>query len=146
MRMTDQTANPVDIHVGQKIRLRRKQIRQSQGELGARLGISFQQIQKYERGTNRVSASMLVGIARAQELPIADYFEGLPDVKRAELSQHSKAASKWLASEEAWQVAEAMAELADPLRRAVLSLARNLARISRRADSEDDRFRVPDDG
>ncbi len=63
--------DPIDVAVGARIRLRRKVLRVSQGRLSAALGLTFQQIQKYERGANRVSASMLVKIARHLETTVA---------------------------------------------------------------------------
>ncbi len=64
-------ADPIDIAVGARIRMRRKLLRVSQGSLAEALGITFQQVQKYERGANRVSASMLVKIARRLECTVA---------------------------------------------------------------------------
>ncbi len=126
--MTEQTPDPVDAHVGQMIWLRRKQIGQSQSALAVQLGISFQQVQKYERGANRCSASMLVRIARAQELPVADYFDGLPSVAARDLTPEKRAAAEWLASGEAWKFAEALAQLDVDVRNAVLGLARDLGK------------------
>jgi transcriptional regulator with XRE-family HTH domain len=70
--------HPIDVHVGARIRLRRKLLRMSQTDLGKALGYSFQQIQKYEKGTNRVSASKLVAIGKALEVPITFFFDDLP--------------------------------------------------------------------
>ena len=71
--------DPVDAHVGAKLRGFRKTKRVSQTALAGAVGVSFQQIQKYESGTNRISASMLYGIARRLAVPIAGFFDGLPD-------------------------------------------------------------------
>jgi transcriptional regulator with XRE-family HTH domain len=67
----------VDVHVGQRIRHRRKQISLSQEKLADALGLTFQQVQKYERGANRVSASMLFRTAAKLEVPVSYFFEGL---------------------------------------------------------------------
>lgn len=72
-------ANPVDVSVGLTMRRRRKAIGMSQETLGEALGITFQQVQKYERGANRVSASKLYDAARTLGLPVAAFFAGLPD-------------------------------------------------------------------
>lgn len=80
---TDRTPNPVDIHVGARVRVRRKQKGISQEALANRLKLTFQQVQKYERGTNRISASKLYEIARALELPISDFFDGLDETSAA---------------------------------------------------------------
>lgn len=69
--------DPIDIHVGAMIRLRRKQLSISQDSLAKHLGLTFQQVQKYERGANRVSASMLYRIAGKLNASIASFFDGL---------------------------------------------------------------------
>jgi transcriptional regulator with XRE-family HTH domain len=71
--------NPVDLHVGARIRMRRKTLGISQERLAEALGLTFQQVQKYERGANRVSASKLYDIARTLRAPVAFFFEGLGD-------------------------------------------------------------------
>lgn len=71
---TDPDAHPVDRHVGLRIRMRRKELGLSQDRLADALGITFQQIQKYERGANRVSASMLSRIARTLGAPVSEMF------------------------------------------------------------------------
>lgn len=76
--MTD-TPNPVDLHVGAAIRTRRRLVGVSQEALAAALGLTFQQVQKYERGSNRVSASKLYEIARRLGVGIGHFFEGLAD-------------------------------------------------------------------
>lgn len=73
--------NPIDVHVGARIRLRRMMVDMSQTVLGEHLGITFQQIQKYEKGTNRVGASRLQAIARVLEVEVAWFFEGAPGMK-----------------------------------------------------------------
>lgn len=70
--------NPIDSHVGGRIRLRRNMVSMSQEKLGEQLGITFQQIQKYEKGTNRVGASRLQAIASILAVPVAFFFEGAP--------------------------------------------------------------------
>ena len=71
--------NAVDVHVGSRIRMRRQLLGMSQEQLGKAIGLTFQQIQKYEHGTNRVSASRLYDMAEALEVPISFFFEELPD-------------------------------------------------------------------
>ena len=68
--------DPVDIHVGKRLKLRRTLVGMSQDRLGELLGITFQQIQKYERGTNRVGSSRLFAIGRILDVPVAWFFEG----------------------------------------------------------------------
>jgi len=71
--------NPIDLHVGARIRLRRRMQGVSQEKLAEALGLTFQQVQKYERGANRVSASKLYEIASALHSPISYFFDGLAD-------------------------------------------------------------------
>ena len=76
-RHAPRQADTVDVHVGSRIRLRRAELKISQHELADRLGIAFQQVQKYEVGRNRVSASRLVEIAAALTVPASYFFEGV---------------------------------------------------------------------
>ena len=75
----ERSPNPVDLHVGARIRMRRKVLGVSQEKLAEELCLTFQQVQKYERGANRVSASKLYEIARALSSPVSYFFEGLSD-------------------------------------------------------------------
>jgi transcriptional regulator with XRE-family HTH domain len=78
--------NPIDVHVGARIRMRRRVIGMSQGTLSNALGLTWQQVQKYEKGTNRVGSSRLKQIADILEVPVYFFFEGAPgySAKRAE--------------------------------------------------------------
>lgn len=68
----------VDVHVGQRLRILRKEAALSQKQLASAVGVTFQQVQKYERGTNRVSASKLYEFAGVLQKTVADFYEGLP--------------------------------------------------------------------
>ena len=74
------SANPVDLHVGARIRMRRRLQGVSQEKLAEALGLTFQQVQKYEKGTNRIGASRLQQISRTLQVPVAFFFEGAPSV------------------------------------------------------------------
>lgn len=76
--MNKKTPNPIDVHVGKRVRTRRMLIGLSQEKLGDALGVTFQQVQKYEKGSNRISASRLQGIARLLDVPVAYFFEDAP--------------------------------------------------------------------
>lgn len=80
----DKTPNPVDLYVGGRIRMRRRTLGVSQEKLADDLGLTFQQVQKYERGANRVSASKLYEIARSLSTPVAFFFDGLNDPTSAD--------------------------------------------------------------
>ena len=70
--------NPVDKHVGRRVRMRRKMLAMSQGKLGRALGLSFQQVQKYEKGANRIGGSRLQQISQILQVPVAFFFEDAP--------------------------------------------------------------------
>ena len=76
------STGPIDKYFGDRIRARRIMIKMSQHELGEKLGVSFQQIQKYEKGTNRVSAAMLVSMARILSVDMGYFFDEIPKVRR----------------------------------------------------------------
>lgn len=71
--------SPIDVHVGTRIRLRRTLLGMSQERLGEALGLTFQQIQKYERGVNRVGASRLFDLSRVLDVPISFFFDDMPE-------------------------------------------------------------------
>jgi transcriptional regulator with XRE-family HTH domain len=72
-------ASPIDAHVGARIRLRRTLLGMSQERLGEALGLTFQQVQKYERGVNRVGASRLFDLSRVLDVPISFFFDDMPE-------------------------------------------------------------------
>ncbi len=76
--MLKKVPNPIDRHVGSRVRMRRMLVSMSQERLGDALGLTFQQVQKYEKGTNRISASRLQQIAKLLSVPVAYFFEGAP--------------------------------------------------------------------
>jgi transcriptional regulator with XRE-family HTH domain len=71
--------NPIDKHVGGRVRMRRRMLALSQGKLGDALGLTIPQVQKYENGTNRIGASRLQQISHILQVPVAFFFEGAPD-------------------------------------------------------------------
>jgi transcriptional regulator with XRE-family HTH domain len=109
--MTKSAPDPVDVYVGARIRQRRLKLGLSQSELAARLGkegrkggLSFQQVQKYERGANRVSASMLVRASQALDIPVAWFFEDVPGLDVTDVGPDQLSRATWIASAEgvAW--------------------------------------------
>lgn len=126
--MSDSTPDPVDLHVGRALRARRQELGQSQSDLAAALGISFQQVQKYERGSNRISASMMYRAARAQQVTPAYYFEGLELAEAAPLTEESTEIRAWLAGPQAWGLAEMVLRMSAGARAALLQFARDIAR------------------
>lgn len=77
LKNNDNTPDPVDTHVGRRLRLRREILRLSQEQVATAIGVTFQQIQKYEQGRNRVSASRLYDICRVLNMPVTYLFQGL---------------------------------------------------------------------
>ena len=80
--MAKKVPNPIDRHVGSRVRMRRMMMSMSQEKLGNALGLTFQQVQKYEKGTNRIGASRLQQIAEALQVSVSFFFEGVPSVGR----------------------------------------------------------------
>lgn len=76
--MAKKAPNPIDKHVGSRVRMRRMMLGMSQEKLGDALGLTFQQVQKYEKGTNRIGASRLQQIALILQVPVSFFFEGAP--------------------------------------------------------------------
>jgi transcriptional regulator with XRE-family HTH domain len=114
--------HPVDVHVGQRVRQRRWMIGMTQQQLGNKVGIKFQQIQKYETGTNRVSASRLWDIAAALDVPVSFFFEGLSGEHLA-VDAHGDI----LTDKEALELVRAYYSIPETQRRRLFDLARVLS-------------------
>ena len=71
--------DPIDVHVGSRLKMRRKLLSISQGEIGNNLGLTFQQIQKYEKGANRIGSSRLLKLSKILDVPVEYFFEEMPD-------------------------------------------------------------------
>ncbi|MGN6423626.1 MAG: helix-turn-helix domain-containing protein [Asticcacaulis sp.] len=124
-----QAAHTVDIHVGGRIRLRRKYLGVSQQAIADPLDLTFQQVQKYESGDNRVSASKLYEIARILKVPVVYFFDGLDGTPEAlSPSGHEDMAHAFLFTKEGLELAEAFPRVQNSKRRRkVLDLVRTLA-------------------
>jgi transcriptional regulator with XRE-family HTH domain len=119
--------NPIDRHVGNRVRMRRMMIGMSQEKLGAALDLTFQQVQKYEKGTNRIGASRLHRIASVLGVPIEFFYEGAPHGSAAATgfaeSPSSTYMSDFLSSNEGVQLVKAFLAIKDPkIRRKVVEL------------------------
>ncbi len=128
--MVEKAPNPVDVHVGVRVRLRRLMMQMSQDRLGDKLGVTFQQVQKYERGANRVSASRLWGMAEILEVPIQYFFEGLKEKDEAygfAEDDETPMVYDFINSTDGVQLASAYSRISDPkIRRQILQLVRSL--------------------
>ncbi|MFT4074829.1 MAG: helix-turn-helix domain-containing protein [Asticcacaulis sp.] len=122
--------NPVDLHVGARVRMRRKFLGMSQESLAEVIELTFQQVQKYERGSNRISASKLYEIAKALKAPIAYFFEGYGENEAVEgfsESESEQFVHGFLMTTEGIELAEAFPRVKNAkLRRRILELVRTL--------------------
>ena len=130
--MTKRDPNFVDRHVGNRVRMRRLLVGMSQEKLGELLGITFQQVQKYEKGSNRVSASRLYQISRVLGVPVQFFYEelavgGAAAGGFAERPAESYAV-EFLGSREGLELNKAFARITDPrVRRSIVDLVRAFA-------------------
>ncbi|SEH30966.1 Transcriptional regulator, contains XRE-family HTH domain [Rhizobium sp. NFR12] len=123
-KMNTEGPHPVDIHVGRRVRMRRNEVGMSQTNLADGLGITFQQVQKYERGTNRISTSKLYEIAIALETPITYFFEdlALSDKMAGESMASLERQQSYRSSKEGYDVIDAMSKLPRSMRSKIVSL------------------------
>jgi transcriptional regulator with XRE-family HTH domain len=126
----DRQPNPIDLHVGARIRMRRKILGVSQERLAEDLGLTFQQVQKYERGANRVSASKLYEIARSLQTSVAYFFDGLADPAEADgvADNREQFVHDFLMTPEGLELAGLFPKIVRPrVRRRILDLVRAMA-------------------
>ncbi|WP_404378622.1 helix-turn-helix domain-containing protein [Caenispirillum salinarum] len=116
-------ADPVDVHIGQRLRLRRSLLGLTQDELAQRLGVTFQQIQKYERGVNRISGSRLFDAACALRVAVGWFFEG---IGRDVVEQRLRRAERQ--STEALELVSVFNRLSPDQRQSVLAFLRAMSR------------------
>ena len=121
-------AHPVDVHVGKRIRHRRWLVGMTQQQLAERVGIKFQQIQKYETGANRVSASRLWDISEALDVPVSFFFEGLEGV--ADQDGHAAVPADLMGDKEALDLVRSYYAIPENQRRRLFELARVLSDVA----------------
>lgn len=136
-------ANPVDVHVGSRVRLRRMLLGMSQEKLGERLGLTFQQIQKYEKGVNRIGASRLFDMARVLGVKVDYFYDEVPNnVASTEAAAPGFAepnsepyAAEFLGTREGLELNKAFARISDAkVRRSIVELVRSLANEEAKAE------------
>jgi transcriptional regulator with XRE-family HTH domain len=134
MMIAKKAPNPIDKHVGSRVRMRRMMLAMSQEKLGDALGLTFQQVQKYEKGTNRIGASRLQQIANILQVPVSFFFEGAPNIPggaRAEgMSEAPSPAyvSDFLATSDGLALTKAFTRISDAkLRRRIVDLVEQIA-------------------
>lgn len=140
--MAKKSPNPIDVHVGGRVRLRRMLIGMSQEKLGELLGLTFQQVQKYEKGTNRIGASRLHQIARFLSVPVQFFFDDIAEEASARAApgfaeaNEAPAIMEFLSSSDGLELNRAYSKIPDPkVRKRILDLVRCLADTS--AETED---------
>ncbi len=119
--------HPVDVHVGKRIRHRRWLVGMTQQQLAEQVGIKFQQIQKYETGMNRVSASRLWDISRVLSVPVSFFFEGLEPARDSDEISDSAVPGDILADKEALELVRSYYAIPENQRRRLFDLARVLS-------------------
>ncbi len=120
--------DPVDVHVGARMRFRRMSVGMSQEALAARLGLTFQQVQKYEKAQNRIGASRLFRIAQALDVSVAFFFEGLEDQPSGASERETTRPLEFVGSPEGLQLNLAFSHISDTAtRRKIVDLVRTLA-------------------
>lgn len=130
--MVKKAPNPTDKHVGSRVRMRRMMLNMSQEKLGEALGLTFQQVQKYEKGTNRIGASRLQQISAILQVPVSFFFEGAPSVG-APIQGMSEAPSPtyisdFLATSDGLALTKSFMRIKDPkLRRRIVDLVEQIA-------------------
>ncbi|MDH3700557.1 MAG: helix-turn-helix domain-containing protein [Alphaproteobacteria bacterium] len=129
--------NPVDVHVGSRVRLRRTLLGLSQEKLGDALGLTFQQVQKYERGANRIGASRLFDLSRVLEVPVSFFFDEMssetPAPAAAGLADRPQMQFEAdpMAKRETLELVRAYYRIEDPMvRRRIFDLAKALANVN----------------
>jgi transcriptional regulator with XRE-family HTH domain len=130
--MAKQVPNPIDKHVGSRVRMRRMMLGMSQTNLGDALRLTFQQVQKYEKGTNRISASRLQQSAHILQVPVTFFFEGAPGVPGAPQAKGTAPSpayvSDFLATREGLELTKAFMRIKKPkLRRIIVDLVEEIA-------------------
>ena len=130
--MIERIVNPVDKHVGTRVKMRRKMLGMSQTKLGDGLGITFQQVQKYENGANRIGASRLQHISDILQVPVPFFFEGAPDLPGQPTrfgGEPSPAyVSEFLATNDGLTLTKAFMQIREQrLRRRIVSLVEEIA-------------------
>jgi transcriptional regulator with XRE-family HTH domain len=132
--MTKKAPNPVDKHVGSRVRMRRMMLSMSQEKLGGALGLTFQQVQKYEKGTNRIGASRLQQISHILQVPVAFFFEGAPtppgQPDGAMAAPSPTYVSEFLATSDGLALTKAFVRIKEPrLRRRIVDLVEEIAEV-----------------
>ena len=130
---TKKSPNPTDKHVGSRVRMRRMMLGMSQEKLGDGLDLTFQQVQKYEKGTNRIGASRLQHISRILQVPVSFFFDGAPEIPGQTMGMSESPSpayvADFLATSDGLALTKAFVQIKDSkLRRRIVDLVEAIAR------------------
>src|SRR3954453_15602212 len=130
--MAKKAPNPIDKHVGSRVRMRRMLLGMTREKLGAPLGLTFQEVQKYKKGTNRIGASRLQQISIILQVPVAFFFEGAPvlhtNADGMKEARSPASGSDFLATSEVLALTKAFTRIKEPkLRRRIVDLVEQIA-------------------
>ena len=134
--------NPIDVHVGSRVRLRRMLLSMSQEKLGEQMGLTFQQIQKYEKGTNRIGASRLYHIAQILDVPVQFFFDDAPHAPNQAEGPGGMSEPKmenfvyeFISTRDGLELIRAFVSIRDPkVRKRVVDLVRTLSNEAEEAE------------
>jgi transcriptional regulator with XRE-family HTH domain len=130
---TNRSPHPIDKHVGSRVRMRRMMLSMSQEKLGDALGLTFQQVQKYEKGINRIGAGRLQHISHILQVPVEFFFDGAPSVGAAVKEGSASFVADFLAMPEGLSLINAYTRIKKAkLRRRIVDLVEEIARKSER--------------
>ncbi len=132
-------ANPVDVHVGRRLRMRRILLGLSQEKLGDSIGLTFQQIQKYEHGTNRISASRIYDLAQVLDVPVSFFFDNMDESIAGQSPRHfrhsdeiPKIAADPMDKRETLELVRAYSNIEDPrVRQKIVDLMKAVAKVDK---------------
>ena len=136
--MVTKIPNPIDVHVGSRLRMRRMLVGMSQEKLGESLEVTFQQVQKYERGANRISASRLFDISHILDVPVQYFFDDIRPVRRKKKNQRRKHVDttqviKFLSSSDGAQLIRTFSEIDNAqVRRNIIDLVKSISECDAR--------------
>lgn len=133
--MAKKAPNPIDKHVGSRVRMRRMMLAMSQEKLGDALGLTFQQVQKYEKGTNRISAGKLYELSRLFDTPVQFFFDGIDGAVGRRGKKGSAALdplTSFGGSSDGMKIVMAFAKADSALRRMLAQHIEDVVRLARR--------------
>jgi transcriptional regulator with XRE-family HTH domain len=121
-----EVGNDIDLHLGKRLRRRRRLLGLTQQQLADSVGVRFQQIQKYECGANRISAARLWRLSEALEVPVGYFYDGLSETESRDMAQERAEGGEILARKETLDLIRAYYQLGERPRRRLLDLAKSL--------------------